>query len=89
MESIIKWVRENVKIYETEMYVHVKDIESMGYKTIYFEQLGEVVEDRTTMNENTTIENEVIKLRISKENGIVIMDKETKKRNQRFLYHRR
>ncbi|MCY6371062.1 glycoside hydrolase family 38 C-terminal domain-containing protein [Clostridium ganghwense] len=72
-----KWAKEKIKIYETEMYIYVKDVESMGYKTLYFEKLKEIVEGNSLENESSIIENEVIKLKISKEDGIVITDKET------------
>lgn len=81
-----KWVEDKVEIYETTMYLHVKDIDSMGYKTLYFKQLGKVSEISSQDNHNNPIiENEFIKVKISKEEGITIFDKETKKEIKGFF----
>ncbi|GMQ57547.1 mannosylglycerate hydrolase [Vallitalea sediminicola] len=78
------WVKENVKIYETEMYLQVKDVESMGYKTLYFKELEKTVESNIADTENI-IENEFIKIKVSNKDGIAIIDKGTKNEIKGFF----
>ncbi|MCY6354438.1 glycoside hydrolase family 38 C-terminal domain-containing protein [Clostridium sp. ZS2-4] len=77
-DYVPRWSKDDIEIFDTEMYIMANEIEGMGYKTLYFESISEKVEE-TDITREYIIENQFTQVEVSEDGNVTIRNKIEKK----------
>ena len=80
-----RWIKEDVEIYKTEILIYIKNLQAMGYKTLFIRKKSLEIYNEHDVNKKNIIENKNLKITVCKNGSIIIKNKKENFEKKGFL----